>query len=316
MAALPSVAHPTATSPSISASPVHTVTAPAPSSLFSNLLSISTVLLFIYLLVLYYKVNFDKEHMAPTSNSSGPRITGSAFSPFSSPPPIYKISSVGGVTVRIPLSMLLFNFFLPSHLFFSHSSRKIVSLTEQDFGRPLTSVIGEVGGIKLCFPFLDMGPAQQVAGLRILVGLLSRSDTNKAQFRKLNGFCILYYLLCRFELSMETFDVIFDLLYDGFTSTAPSVPITPLGTLTHSHHLPSPEWTHDGLTLLLDLLTSSSCNDELQRHVLKCVARMVGASTEALRLWTSGRLFSLLQLTSKLTTGILSNSYTNIIFKK
>jgi hypothetical protein len=50
-----------------------------------------------------------------------------------------------------------------------------------------------------------MGPAQQVAGLRILVGLLSHSDNNKAQFRKLHGFCILYYLLCRFELSMETY---------------------------------------------------------------------------------------------------------------
>ena len=35
------------------------------------------------------------------------------------------------------------------------------------------------------------------------------------------------------------------------------------------------------------------------------MARMVGASNEALRLWTAGRLFSMLQLTTKLTTGIL-----------
>ena len=247
------------------------------------------------------------------------------------------------------------------------------------FGRPLTSVIGEVGGIKLCFPFLDMGPAQQVAGLRILVGLLAHSETNKAQFRKLHGFCILYYLLCRFELSMETylkyiylccktktcwwqttcplpifyeentllltisdyystfitihrfyippltisrFDVVFDLLHDGSAASHSPTP-----------HLPTPEWAHDGLTLVLDLLTSSSCNDELQRRitlffflftftiilllfltgldVLKCMTRMVGTSSEALRLWTSGRLFSMLNLITKLTTGIW---FTHVFF--
>jgi hypothetical protein len=90
---------------------------------------------------------------------------------------------------------------------------------------------------------------------------------------------------------LHTFDVLFDLSYDGFTPP---------------NHLPltTPEWTHDGLTLILDLL--ATCNDELQRHVLKCMVRMVGTSQDALRVWTGGRLFSLLQLTTKLTTGITS----------
>ncbi|EFA76742.1 hypothetical protein PPL_09493 [Heterostelium album PN500] len=97
--------------------------------------------------------------------------------------------------------------------------------------RCLKDVIKEVGGIHLCLPFLDMAPAQQVAGLRILAGLLHKSDSNKAQFRELNGFAILYHLLLRFspstanphpslnaELTMESFEILFDLLLDGMNN--------------------------------------------------------------------------------------------------
>lgn len=55
------------------------------------------------------------------------------------------------------------------------------------------------------------------------------------------------------DISMETFDVLFDLLSDtsGFLDEA---------------------WGNDCLTLILDLLMVASA--ELQRHVLKCISRV------------------------------------------
>eukprot|EP01133_Synstelium_polycarpum_P014975 gene14975-17709_t len=119
--------------------------------------------------------------------------------------------------------------------------------------RCLKDVIKEVGGIHLCFPFLDMAPAQQVAGLRILAGLLHKSESNKAQFRDLNGFAVLYHLLLRFsgnnlsrsELSMETFEILFELLLDGINNQSDIKQL----------------WSHDcvadGITKLNQLLSVS-----------------------------------------------------------
>ncbi|GAM25725.1 hypothetical protein SAMD00019534_089000 [Acytostelium subglobosum LB1] len=145
--------------------------------------------------------------------------------------------------------------------------------------RCLKDVIKEVGGIHLCLPFLDMAPAQQVAGLRILAGLLHKSDSNKAQFRELSGFAILYHLLLRFsshstnpalstELTMETFEILFDLLLDG------------MNNLSDTKQL----WSHDCINLILDLLPS--CTEELQLHVLKYFNNLLNnTSYDTLRLW-------------------------------
>ncbi len=85
--------------------------------------------------------------------------------------------------------------------------------------RALKEVIRDVGGIQLCFPFLDMGTAQQVAGLRILTAVLQQSEVNMGQFLYVHGFTILYYILSKSasELTMETFEVLFDLMCDGIT---------------------------------------------------------------------------------------------------
>eukprot|EP01132_Coremiostelium_polycephalum_P007664 gene7664-9429_t len=145
--------------------------------------------------------------------------------------------------------------------------------------RCLKDVIKDVGGIHLCFPFLDMEPAQQVAGLRILAGLLNKSESNKSQFRELNGFAILYHLLYRFssanpanrysELSMETFEILFDLLLDGMNNSSD----------------PKLLWSNDCLTLILDLM--AYCSEEIQLHILKSLNNLLLNSSDTLKLWVN-----------------------------
>ena len=109
-----------------------------------------------------------------------------------------------------------------------------------------------------------------------MIGLLNKSEHNKDEFRNFHGFFILYHVLRRVccdqmvvarirlgtsknnntmkvDMSMETFDVLFDLLCD--TS----------GVLDEA-------WGNDCLTLILDLLLVST--EELQRHVLKCISKV------------------------------------------
>lgn len=79
------------------------------------------------------------------------------------------------------------------------------------------SIVKLEAGIRMCFPFLVLGTAQQLAGLRILICLLERSTEIMEQFNHIHGLSILFHLLKKDkeQLTMETFDILFDFACDG-----------------------------------------------------------------------------------------------------
>ncbi|KAI9239328.1 MAG: hypothetical protein BYD32DRAFT_434967 [Podila humilis] len=148
----------------------------------------------------------------------------------------------------------------------------------------MRNLIGEVGGIQLCFRFLEMSPSHlQLVGLRVISNLLYKSPENLAHFQtELNGYEIMYELLMNTvsELSIEHFGVLFDIAINGMIKDE---------HMTLSN-MPC-------VQLILRLLPSVA--DAVQGYILRTLVDLIVESSENMSLWRSSfgmpTLFDLLR---------------------
>lgn len=73
----------------------------------------------------------------------------------------------------------------------------------------------EIQLFSYCIDFMKKGENEQVAALSIICLMLQKHKTHRKAFHDMNGYSILYYLLQKFDLSMEIFDILLDILCDG-----------------------------------------------------------------------------------------------------
>eukprot|EP01119_Soliformovum_irregulare_P021485 TRINITY_DN7161_c0_g1_i1.p1 TRINITY_DN7161_c0_g1~~TRINITY_DN7161_c0_g1_i1.p1 ORF type:complete len:1178 (+),score=402.61 TRINITY_DN7161_c0_g1_i1:250-3783(+) len=137
----------------------------------------------------------------------------------------------------------------------------------------LKDIISEVGGIQNCFPFLVMGSAQQVAGMRILTGLIQMSESTMKGFLEMNGWNILFNLLTLRPnlITTETLDVLFELICDGVQLRSKK------RLVKH----------REGLLVIFDLVPY--CDSQLQEHLLQGLTELIVSNLENLTLLNSMR---------------------------
>ncbi|KAF9960393.1 hypothetical protein BGZ65_012350, partial [Modicella reniformis] len=136
--------------------------------------------------------------------------------------------------------------------------------------RAMRDLIGQVGGIQLCFRFLGMNPSHlQLVGLRVISNLLYKSPENITQFQNvLDGYEIMYGLLLKTasELSVDHFGVLFDIAINGM--------------IKDEHLILS---NMPCVQLILRLLPSTV--DSVQSYILRTLVDLVVESPENMRLW-------------------------------
>ncbi|KAF9355343.1 hypothetical protein BGX26_006686 [Mortierella sp. AD094] len=136
--------------------------------------------------------------------------------------------------------------------------------------RAMRNLIGQVGGIQLCFRFLEMNPSHlQLVGLRVISNLLYKSPENIAQFQNnLNGYEIMHDLLLNTasELSIDHFGVLFDIAINGM--------------IKDEHLILS---NMPCVQLILRLLPHTM--DNVQSYILRTLVDLIVESPENMRLW-------------------------------
>ncbi|KAF8947444.1 hypothetical protein BGZ47_009182 [Haplosporangium gracile] len=136
----------------------------------------------------------------------------------------------------------------------------------------MRNLIGQVGGIQLCFRFLEMNPSHlQLVGLRVISNLLYKSPENISQFQnELDGYELMYELLSSTasELSIEHFGVLFDIAINGM--------------IKDEHLILS---SMPCVQLILRLLPSTV--DSVQSYILRTLVDLLVESPENMRLWRS-----------------------------
>ncbi|KAG0376504.1 hypothetical protein BGX24_007644 [Mortierella sp. AD032] len=148
----------------------------------------------------------------------------------------------------------------------------------------MRNLIGQVGGIQLCFRFLEMSPSHlQLVGLRVISNLLYKSPENIAQFQNdLDGYELMYELLSNTasELSIDHFGVLFDIAINGM--------------IKDEHLILS---SMPCVQLILRLLPGTV--DSVQSYILRTLVDLIVESPENMRLWRSSfgltTLFQLLR---------------------
>ncbi|KAF9979594.1 hypothetical protein BGZ75_009462 [Mortierella antarctica] len=134
----------------------------------------------------------------------------------------------------------------------------------------MRNLIGQIGGIQLCFRFLEMNPSHlQLVGLRVISNLLYKSPENIAQFQnELDGYEIMYDLLLSTasELSVDHFGVLFDIAINGMVKDEHLI----------ISNMPC-------VQLILHLLPHTI--DSVQSYILRTLVDLIVESTENMRLW-------------------------------
>ncbi|KAF9964878.1 hypothetical protein BGZ70_005793 [Mortierella alpina] len=134
----------------------------------------------------------------------------------------------------------------------------------------MRNLIGQIGGIQLCFRFLEMNPSHlQLVGLRVISNLLYKSPENIVQFQnELNGYEIMYDLLLNTasELSVDHFGVLFDIAINGM--------------IKDEHLILS---NMPCVQLILRLLPHTI--DSVQSYILRTLVDLIVESPENMRLW-------------------------------
>ncbi|KAK9728054.1 hypothetical protein K7432_001370 [Basidiobolus ranarum] len=136
--------------------------------------------------------------------------------------------------------------------------------------KSIKDVITEVGGIQLCFPFLEMGPEQQHIGLRIISNLLCKSPNLTQRFTEQKGFNVLYSILRNYtsELTWTHFEALFELASDGVRKREQFI-------FSNS----------DCLLLISDLLMN--CPEQVQLSVLRILVDHLIDVPENMKHWRS-----------------------------
>ncbi|KAF9204679.1 hypothetical protein BGZ49_005001 [Haplosporangium sp. Z 27] len=136
--------------------------------------------------------------------------------------------------------------------------------------RAMRNLIGQVGGIQLCFRFLEMNPSHlQLVGLRVISNLLYKSPDNIMKFQNdLNGYEIMHDLLLNTasELSVDHFGVLFDIAINGM--------------IKDEHLILS---NMPCVQLILRLLPHTM--DNVQSYILRTLVDLIVESPENMRLW-------------------------------
>ncbi|KAG0068581.1 hypothetical protein BGZ89_004465 [Linnemannia elongata] len=134
----------------------------------------------------------------------------------------------------------------------------------------MRNLIGQVGGIQLCFRFLEMSPSHlQLVGLRVISNLLYKSPENISQFQnELDGYELMYELLSNTasELSIDHFGVLFDIAINGM--------------IKDEHLILS---SMPCVQLILRLLPGTV--DSVQSYILRTLVDLLVESPENMRLW-------------------------------
>ncbi|KAF9094662.1 hypothetical protein BGX23_001775 [Mortierella sp. AD031] len=134
----------------------------------------------------------------------------------------------------------------------------------------MRNLIGQVGGIQLCFRFLEMSPSHlQLVGLRVISNLLYKSPKNIAQFQnELDGYELMYELLSNTasELTIDHFGVLFDIAINGM--------------IKDEHLILS---SMPCVQLILRLLPGTV--DSVQSYILRTLVDLIVESPENMRLW-------------------------------
>ncbi|ORY01541.1 hypothetical protein K493DRAFT_334919 [Basidiobolus meristosporus CBS 931.73] len=136
--------------------------------------------------------------------------------------------------------------------------------------KSIKDVITDVGGIQLCFPFLEMGSEQQLVGLRIISNLLCKSPHLLQRFTEQKGFNVLYSILRNYtsELTWNHFETLFELASDGARKKEQFI-------FNNS----------DCLLLISDLLMN--CPEQVQLPVLRLLVDLLIDVPENMRHWRS-----------------------------
>ncbi|KAF9574448.1 hypothetical protein EC968_006432 [Mortierella alpina] len=136
--------------------------------------------------------------------------------------------------------------------------------------RAMRNLIGQIGGIQLCFRFLEMNPSHlQLVGLRVISNLLYKSPENIIQFQnELDGYEIMYDLLLSTasELSVDHFGVLFDIAINGMVKDEHLI----------LSNMPC-------VQLILRLLPHTI--DSVQSYILRTLVDLIVESPENMRLW-------------------------------
>ncbi|KAF9999742.1 hypothetical protein BGZ79_006666 [Entomortierella chlamydospora] len=136
--------------------------------------------------------------------------------------------------------------------------------------RAMRNLIGQVGGIQLCFRFLEMNPSHlQLVGLRVISNLLYKSPENIVQFQNnLDGYEVMHDLLLNTasELSIDHFGVLFDIAINGM--------------IKDEHLILS---NMPCVQLILRLLPHTM--DNVQSYILRTLVDLIVESPENMRLW-------------------------------
>ncbi|KAF9958547.1 hypothetical protein BGZ72_000216 [Mortierella alpina] len=134
----------------------------------------------------------------------------------------------------------------------------------------MRNLIGQIGGIQLCFRFLEMNPSHlQLVGLRVISNLLYKSPENIVQFQnELDGYEIMYDLLLSTaaELSVDHFGVLFDIAINGMVKDEHLI----------LSNMPC-------VQLILRLLPHTI--DSVQSYILRTLVDLIVESPENMRLW-------------------------------
>ncbi|KAF9292304.1 hypothetical protein BGZ68_008269 [Mortierella alpina] len=134
----------------------------------------------------------------------------------------------------------------------------------------MRNLIGKIGGIQLCFRFLEMNPSHlQLVGLRVISNLLYKSPENIMQFQnELDGYEIMYDLLLSTasELSVDHFGVLFDIAINGMVKDEHLI----------LSNMPC-------VQLILRLLPHTI--DSVQSYILRTLVDLIVESPENMRLW-------------------------------
>ncbi|KAG0242468.1 hypothetical protein BGW41_004036 [Actinomortierella wolfii] len=136
--------------------------------------------------------------------------------------------------------------------------------------RAMRDLIDQVGGIQLCFRFLEMTPNHlQLVGLRVISNLLYKSPKNIEHFQTaLDGYDVLFRSLHRSanELTIEHFGILFDIATNG--------------NIKDEHLVFS---NAACLQLILKLLPDVV--DDVQSYIMRTLVDLIVESPENMRLW-------------------------------
>ncbi|CAM9109555.1 unnamed protein product, partial [Hapterophycus canaliculatus] len=175
---------------------------------------------------------------------------------------------------------------------------------------PLHAAVQAAGGFRLCLPFLRMDHARQVAALRVLAGLLEASAEGMDAFRVRDGFNVLYHALAQGDhaleqLSMDTFDTLFELMTSEALQGALDVsastlsPVTLLdatGRMTGADDLRAsylasgcvgvkPVRSPEALRLVVDLLGHCERKPDLQARMMEALVDALDGSSTGIQVW-------------------------------